>query len=181
MTYVSRNFDPYRGLETFIKATEIVQRRRPHAHFLIAGGAGDTGYGQTEAGCAYQKCILDEAVLDPARVHFLGPLDYGAYLGLLRFSHVHFYLTVPFVLSWSLIEAMSTGCAIVGSRTAPVEEVISDDDTGLLAGLHAPNELAAQIRAYWTIQRVDIALGRQPGSGLSMTFQSHQEAPVSRH
>jgi glycosyltransferase involved in cell wall biosynthesis len=145
VTYVTRTFDPYRGFETFIKAAEIVQRQRPNAHFLIAGGTTETGYGLREAGPAYRKRILDKANLDPTRMHFLGPLAHAAYLDLLRLSQVHVYLTVPFVLSWSLIEAMSVGCAIVGSRTAPVEEVISDDDTGLLAGFDAPGEVAAQI------------------------------------
>ena len=145
VTYVTRSFDPYRGFETFIKAVEIVQRQRPQAHILIAGGSSEKGYGLQEAGEVYRKRVLSNASVDQSRVHFLGPLTYDAYLNVLRLSQVHVYLTVPFVLSWSLIEAMSVRCAIVGSRTAPVEEVISDNETGLLAGFHAPDQVAAQI------------------------------------
>lgn len=75
----------------------------------------------------------------------MGPLSYNAYLEMLRFSQVHVYLTVPFVLSWSLIEAMSVGCAIVGSRTPPVEEVIFNLKTGLLADFYSPDQVAAQV------------------------------------
>jgi glycosyltransferase involved in cell wall biosynthesis len=177
VTYVTRNFDPYRGFETFIKAAETLQRARPNVHFLIAGGAGDTGYGQNEAGSAYQKRILDKAALDSTRMHFLGPLDHSAYLDLLRFSQVHVYLTVPFVLSWSLIEAMSTGCAIVGSRTAPVEEVISDDDTGLLAGFHAPDELAAQIMTLLDDPARRLRLGQAARQRVIDDFSIASEGP----
>jgi glycosyltransferase involved in cell wall biosynthesis len=145
VTYVTRNFEPYRGFETFMRSAEILLRERPKARVLIGGGCENKSYGGGEAGEPYRKRVLSELSLDRSRVQFLGPLTYAQYVHLLRFSQVHVYLTVPFVLSWSLIEAMSLGCAIVGSRTAPVEEVMEHGKNGLLADLLAPQDVAEQV------------------------------------
>jgi glycosyltransferase involved in cell wall biosynthesis len=83
--------------------------------------------------------------LDLSRVHFLGRLNYPQYLAMLRISSAHIYLTYPFVLSWSLLEAMAAGCAIVASRTAPVEEVIRDGENGYLVDFFDREALADRI------------------------------------
>jgi glycosyltransferase involved in cell wall biosynthesis len=85
--------------------------------------------------------------LDLSRIHFVGPLDYSRYRTLLRASSVHVYLTVPFVLSWSLLEAMATGCAIVASNTAPVREFIQDGVEGLLVDFFSPEAIADRVEA----------------------------------
>src|ERR1043166_856790 len=79
-------------------------------------------------GQTYRERLLREldGKIDLARVSFLGRIPYKDYLALLRRSSVHVYLTYPFVLSWSLLEAMASGCLVIGSRTPPVEEVVSD-------------------------------------------------------
>jgi glycosyltransferase involved in cell wall biosynthesis len=86
-----------------------------------------------------------EIPLDPSRVHFLGRVSYDDYLRVLQVSRVHVYLTVPFVLGWSAMEALSAGCLVVGSDTAPVREVIEDGRNGLLADLNAPASIAERI------------------------------------
>jgi glycosyltransferase involved in cell wall biosynthesis len=85
--------------------------------------------------------------IDLRRVHFVGRLPFRQYLAVLQLSSVHVYLTYPFVLSWSLLEAMSAGCHIVASRTAPVEEVIRDGENGWLVDFFDTVALADRIIA----------------------------------
>lgn len=89
--------------------------------------------------------MLKKVPLDNERVHFTGALPYGQYLQVIQASSVHVYLTRPFVLSWSMIEAMSTGCLIVGSDTAPVTEIIRDGENGLLVDFFEPKKIADRI------------------------------------
>ena len=82
---------------------------------------------------------------DWQRVHFLGKVPYSVFVSLLQLSKVHIYLTYPFVLSWSLLEAMSAGCAIVASDTPPLHEAIEHDQTGRLVDFFDINGLTDQV------------------------------------
>lgn len=144
ITYVSRNLEPYRGFPSFMRALPEILRRLPKAQVVIVGGE-DVSYSRPPAeGLTYRKMMLAEqgAQLDLSRVHFLGRLPYAQYLRVLQLSTVHVYLTYPFVLSWSVLEAMAVGSLVVGSRTAPVEEIISDGVNGYLVDFFSPRELA---------------------------------------
>ena len=154
ITYVARNLEPYRGFHVFMRAIPEIQRRRPKARIVIVGGDEVSYSPRLPPGHTYRSRMLREldGKIDLARVSFLGRIAYGDYLALLRRSSVHVYLTYPFVLSWSLLEAMASGCLVVGSRTPPVEEVIRDGVNGLLVDFFSTGELAA---------RIDEALGRQ--------------------
>lgn len=134
ITFVNRNLEPYRGYHVFMRALPELLKRRPHARVLIVGGEGVSYGAKAPAGQTWKQIFLDEVKeqLDLSRVHFLGNLEYKHFLVLLQISRVHVYLTYPFVLSWSLLEAMATGCAIVASDTAPLREAIHDGETGLL-------------------------------------------------
>jgi glycosyltransferase involved in cell wall biosynthesis len=134
ISFVNRNLEPYRGYHVFMRALPAVLAARPNAQVVIVGGEGQS-YGPRPAGPRSWKQIFLEEVagqIDPARVHFLGQVPYGQYLSLMQVTRVHGYLTYPFVLSWSLLEAMSAGAYVIGSRTAPVEEVIKDGVNGRL-------------------------------------------------
>ncbi|AHK78911.1 glycosyl transferase family 1 [Ectothiorhodospira haloalkaliphila] len=133
VTFVARNLEPVRGYHIFMRALPGILARRPKAKVFIVGGDG-VSYGSPPASGNYRQIYLDEvaAELDPKRIFFMGRINYSVYRRLLQISRCHVYLTYPFVLSWSMLEAMSCGTLVVGSRTPPVEEVIKHNENGLL-------------------------------------------------
>jgi glycosyltransferase involved in cell wall biosynthesis len=147
VTYVARNLEPYRGFPSFMRSLPAILERRPNAHALIVGG-DEVSYGvRLSKGQSYRQLLLDELgdTLDLRRVHFLGKVPYPVFLRILQISRVHVYLTYPFVLSWSMLEAMAAGCLLVASKTAPVEEVIHDGENGLLVDFFKPVEIAERV------------------------------------
>ncbi len=132
VTYVVRNLEPYRGFPQFMRAAELILKRRPKARIIIIGG-DDVSYGRSlPEGQTYRAKALQEVDLDLSRVFFLGRVPYSTYLKVIQVSGVHVYLTFPFVLSWSVLEAMASQCLLVASDTQPVTEVIKDGSNGLL-------------------------------------------------
>jgi len=145
VTYTARGLEPYRGFHVFMRAAEEICRRRPHCHIVITGG-DEVRYGKKlPDGLSYREKMLKEVSIDERRVHFLGLVPYDTHLKTLQVSSAHVYLTIPFVLSWSMIEAMAAGCVIVGSATPPVKEVIEDGRNGLLVDFFSPKEIADRV------------------------------------
>lgn len=145
VTYVGRGMEPYRGFPEFIESIAYVQERRPNCHVVIVG-ADRVCYGKAlPNGETYKQHMLKKVPLDLSRVHFVGTLPYGLYLKVIQASSAHVYLTRPFVLSWSMIESMSTGCLVIGSDTPPVAEVIRDGENGLLVDFFSPKLIADRI------------------------------------
>ncbi len=116
-----------------MRALPRILEKRPRAQVVIIGAEG-TSYGAPPPkGKTWKSVFLSEVAdrIDSSRVHFVGRLPYDAYLKALQVSAAHVYLTYPFVLSWSLLEAMSVGCAIVASDTSlGVREVIDGENVG---------------------------------------------------
>ncbi|MBR7798954.1 glycosyltransferase [Undibacterium fentianense] len=137
ITFINRNFEPYRGYHIFMRALPALLKARPNAQVLLVGGES-VSYGESAPkGQNWKTIFFDEikpqlSQQEIQRIHFLGTVPYARYLALLQVSRVHVYLTYPFILSWSLLEAMSAGCAIVASNTEPVSEVIQDGVQGKL-------------------------------------------------
>lgn len=133
LSFVNRNLEPYRGYHIFMRALPAVLKARPNAQVVIVGGNGQS-YGRSPESGTWKDRFLDEVKgdLDLARVHFTGRIPRPAFLSLMQVARVHAYLTYPFVLSWSMIEAMSAGALVIGSRTGSVGEVIRDGVNGRL-------------------------------------------------
>lgn len=147
VTFVNRNLEPYRGYHIYMRALPDLMRRRPKAHFIVVGGE-EVSYGaKPPEGKTWKEIFLSEVKddLDLSRLHFVGRVPYREFLALLQLSAVHVYLTYPFVLSWSLLEAMSCGCAIVASATEPVREAIKHDETGRLVGFFDRERLIEEV------------------------------------
>lgn len=146
ITFVNRNLEPYRGYHIFMRALPELLHRRPRARVVIVGG-NETSYGAKPGQGSWKQQFLNEvrADIDLSRVHFVGKIPYQSFLTLMQISMVHTYLTYPFVLSWSLIEAMACGAAIVASDTAPVGEVITDGETGRLVDFFSVDSLTQTI------------------------------------
>lgn len=151
ITFVNRNLEPYRGFHIFMRALPRILRDSPKAKVLIVGG-DDRSYGPAAPNGTTWREIFTQEVrgdipdADWARVHFLGKLPYDKFLTLLQVSTAHVYLTYPFVLSWSLLEAMSCEAAVIASDTAPVREVITQGETGCLVDFFDQDALAAEVK-----------------------------------
>jgi len=149
ITFVNRNLEPYRGYHIFMRALPDLIKRRPNARILIVGG-DDVSYGARPEQGKWKEIFAAEVRPrisddDWQRIHFLGNLPYQYFIPLLQLSTVHVYLTYPFVLSWSLLEAMSVGCAIVASDTKPLHEAIKHNETGKLANFFDSQALSNEV------------------------------------
>lgn len=144
ITYVARNLEPYRGFHTFMRSLPKILREDERCEIVIVGGDG-VSYGASPMDArSWREKMLRENAIDAKRVHFLGRVSYSDYIRVLQVSAVHVYLTYPFVLSWSFLEAMACGCTIVGSDTPPVTEVLTEEN-GVIVNFFDINGLAVKI------------------------------------
>lgn len=180
ITFVARHLEPYRGFHVFMRALPALLKARPNAHVLIVGEDG-VSYGEApKTHRHWREFMLAEmgskiASEDERRVHFVGRLKRDAFTSVLQLSSVHVYLTYPFVLSWSLLEAMSIGCAIVASNTAPVREAIDDGEQGVLVDFFDVKALVVAIEHLLT----DAELRQQLGSRASRRVRERYD--LRRH
>ncbi|MEH6475370.1 MAG: glycosyltransferase family 4 protein [Sneathiella sp.] len=145
LTYATRGMEPYRGFPEFMRAANLLMKQRPNLHVVVVGN-DRVAYGKKLAdGDGWGKRMVKELDFDESRLHFTGLLPYPDYLKVLQASTVQAYLTVPFVLSWSLIESLSCGALVVASDTAPVKEVITDGENGFLADFFDHEAFAERI------------------------------------
>jgi glycosyltransferase involved in cell wall biosynthesis len=147
VTYVTRGFEPYRGWPQVAQGLSLLLQRNPRAHVLLVG-SDDVAYGSKRGdGKSWRQWALEEYPMDPSRVHMLPALQYEQYRQVLQHSWVHVYWTIPFILSWSLMESLATGCCVVASQTPPVQEMIRSGQQGILVDFFDPDALAQQLDA----------------------------------
>ena len=150
VTFVNRHLEPYRGFHIFMRSLPEIIGRNRNVKIIIVGANGVSYGSNPPDGGTWTDRMIAEVVSSlpnqaKERVFFTGTLPYDKYISLLQISTVHVYLTYPFVLSWSLLEAMSAGCAIVASDTEPVREVISHNENGILADFFDTGALAKKV------------------------------------
>lgn len=148
VTFVNRNLEPYRGFHIFMRALPRILQEHPEAHVVLVGGDA-VSYGSlpNEGGHWRAKMLAEVGgKLDMHRVHFVGKIPYERYLSLIQVSSAHVYLTYPFVLSWSMLEAMATECVLIASDTPPVTEVVEHEKNGLLVDFFDVDAIAEQVK-----------------------------------
>ncbi len=130
-----------------MRALPKIMAARPNSRVIIVGGDGISYGSPPPDGKTWKEIYLNEVrdQLDMSRIHFVGKVNYPVFLALLSCSTVHVYLTYPFVLSWSLLEAMACECAIVASDTSPLHEAITDGKTGKLVDFFNDAQLAKSV------------------------------------
>ena len=146
VTFVARNLEPVRGYHIFMRALPHIMTERPRAQIVVIGGDGVSYGALPPPGTTWKTTFFKEIAnkIDQTRIHFAGRMSYADYLSALQISSAHVYLTYPFVLSWSVLEAMSAGCIVIGSDTAPVREVINEKN-GLLVPFFDSQILAKRV------------------------------------
>lgn len=147
VTYVATGMEPMRGFPEFMQAVSILQQRCPRCEVVVVGEDRTEYSNPLASGKTYRQLMLEIYPYDLSRLHFTGRLSLEEYRKVLRASMVHVYLSFPYILSWSMLEAMSTGCLILGSTTPPVEEVLRDNENGLLVDFFDVKGMAQKIEA----------------------------------
>ena len=145
VTYTTRGFEPYRGWPQVAEGLSLLLQRNPQVQVLLVG-SDEVAYGAKRGdGRSWRQWAMESFDYDPSRLHWLPPLQYGDYLKVLQHSWVHVYWTIPFILSWGLMESLSTGCTVVASDTPPVREVIEPGQQGVLVDFFDVEGLAARV------------------------------------
>ena len=165
VTYVARSLEPIRGFHVFMRSIKGILSERPNSHILILGKEAASYGPEPPEDASWKQKLIEEVYPDltesqRGHIHFLGQIDFATYVQVLQISSVHVYLTYPFVLSWSLLEAMSIGCAIVASDTAPLKEAITDGVNGLLVDFFDVKGLSRAVVRLLSDRPLQISLGR---------------------
>jgi glycosyltransferase involved in cell wall biosynthesis len=146
VTYCSRGFESMRGFDQFMRSATLIAERFPDVAFFVVGEdrvayGGDLNH---TGGKSFKQWVLEREPFDLSKFHFLGRIEPQSLARLLAASDLHLYFTAPFVLSWSMMNAMSCGAVVLGSSTAPVMDVIVDGENGLLADFFSPEQFASK-------------------------------------
>ena len=146
ITYANNNMEPMRGLHIVARALPRLLAEAPDAHVVIFGSTAGRPYGGSPPeGKTWPEVCFEGVTYDPARVHFMGKTPHATMLAALQRSTAHIYYSYPFVLSWSIVEAMASGCYVIGSDTPPVRDAIVDGVNGKLLPFFDSDALAGAL------------------------------------
>jgi glycosyltransferase involved in cell wall biosynthesis len=180
VTYVSRGFESMRGFDIFMKAAKRIYTEYPDVLFFVVG-TDRIAYGGDESYIlphkSFKEWTMAQDEYDPAKFIFTGrmaPADLGA---LLASTDLHIYLTVPFVLSWSMMDALSSGAVVLASSTPPVKEMITDGQNGLLANFFDADEIAAKALQVLRDPAAYRPLGRAAEAGIARDYSLEAVLP----
>jgi len=145
VTYTTRGFEPYRGWPQVAQGLSLLMQRNPRVRVLLVG-SDEVAYGAKRGdGKTWRQWALETFSFDPDRLHYLPPLQYSDYVKVLQHSWVHVYWTIPFILSWGLMESLACGCSVVASSTEPVREMIQPGQQGVLVDYFDSQGLADRV------------------------------------
>lgn len=182
VTFVNRNLEPYRGYHVFIRSLPKLLKKYPNLQILIIGG-NDVSYGakpdvQKFGRRSWRDIFAAEVKPQMTssewkRIHFMGNVSYQIYLKVLQLSQAHVYLTYPFVLSWSLLEAMASACPIIASDTGPLRGIIEHEKNGLLVDFFSVDELVGGVGRLLENPKIASKLGNAARRDCIKKFDLH--------
>jgi glycosyltransferase involved in cell wall biosynthesis len=181
VTYSTRGMEPYRGFPQFMEALARVQKTRPRLQAVIVG-RDRVAYGpQRTDGKTYKQEALEKFGLDQSRIHFTDLVPYSQLRALFQVSSLHIYFTVPFVLSWSMLEAMSCGVLLLGSDTEPVREIVTDGRNGLLVDFRDPKRIARRMEEALNLKEKAAPLRREARLTIERRYAAKHLLPCHRN
>ncbi|NOY00276.1 MAG: glycosyltransferase [Verrucomicrobia bacterium] len=145
ITYTAWGMEPYRGFPQFLRAIAKLQRKRPNLHAVVVGEDRVVYGRKRDDDLTWKQEMLQTLNMDETRIHFPGKLPHEELRQVYQASSAHVYLTHPFILSWSMMECMASGCILIASDVPTVTEIVTDNETGLLVDFFDPNAIANRI------------------------------------
>ena len=182
MTYVSRGFESMRGFDIFMKVAQRIYQQFPDVVFVVVG-SDRVCYGGDEKHIrhkTFREHVMAQSNYDLSKFIFTGLLPVSKLVDVLSLSDLHLYFTVPFVLSWSLMDALACGCTVLASDTAPVREMIEDGRNGLLCGFYDVDGFAARAVEVLRDPEAFRHLGREAPTASAATTRSTSRSRLAR-
>ena len=150
ITYTSRALESMRCYNHFYKIIAPVVQAFPNINLTIVGKdkpvyrpitSSNTTLFEESMNFFHRLGLREKITYHPR-------LDPVSYVNLLSKSHIHFYFSRPFIASWSLLEAMASGCCIVSNSTPMITEFLTHKSNALIVDSTKTDQSAREIVQY---------------------------------